>query len=176
LTASYFDLFKYRRSSVLAVHLRTFSLWVQRIRPLSHRCYSFIRPGFLLEKHTRCPPDNRSISISISESRKHYLAFYMINETVRVSVHDLAFVAIHRWNVLVVKFVDMSVVPLAHIDVSIYLAVLCNYALYLLACLSFVANLPLNTFIFTLPCLSTASRIRSSTLLTSSKTAAARCD
>jgi len=50
----------------------------------------------------------------------HIVAFYMINETVCVSVYNFAFFAIQRWHVLVMKFVqaDFRHVQYAHAHVK----------------------------------------------------------
>jgi len=85
---------------------------------------SFIRPDtFLFARgiHVVCRIIAR---VESSDIVFHILinivAFYMINEIVRIGAHDLAFIAIHRWHVLVVKFIqtDFRYVEYAHTAVN----------------------------------------------------------
>jgi len=95
--------------------------WIQRIRWLSYFCSSLSRILFCSREAYRtlcvcwiiaCVESN-DIAFHILVN---IIVFCIVNETVRVGVHDLTFVAIHRWHVLVVKFVqaDFRYVEYAH--------------------------------------------------------------
>ena len=86
---------------------------------------SFIRPGtFLFARGIPYTLSGIIARVESSDIAFHILvniiAFYMINETICVEVHDFAFIAIHQWHVLVVKFVqaDFRYVEYAHTHVN----------------------------------------------------------
>ena len=84
---------------------------------------SFIRPGsFLFVRGTVCVVRQIISRVDSSNIEFHSLVsivtFYMINETVRVGVHDFTFITIRRWHILVMKFVQQIFDMSSHIHIS----------------------------------------------------------